>query len=147
MSIGNVLKKISILVLALVSVTVVYAATTTYVYLRSVGTVKAIGIGVYWDSECEHVVSSIDWGMAEPGAVKNVTVFIRNEGNAPVTLFLETVNWNPENAAEYITLDWDYASQALSPREVIAVNLTLTVSPSIEGITSFSFDIIISAVG
>jgi hypothetical protein len=126
---------------------VVYGLMSASVHLQSVGTVKALGVGVYWDSGCSQTVSSIDWGLAEPGVVKNVTVYMRNEGNAPITLSLQTANWNPANAADYISLSWDYNGQTIDLHQVIGVTLSLSISSSITGITSFSFDIIISAVG
>jgi hypothetical protein len=117
------------------------------VYLSSVGTVKALGVGVYWDNACSQAVSSIDWGLAEPGAVKNVTVYNRNEGNAPITLSLQTSNWSPANASDYISLSWNYGGQTIGPNQVVAVTLSLSISSSIEGITTFSFDIVIVGSG
>ena len=114
----------------------------------SVGTVKAIGVGVYWDSGCTTPVSSIGWGMIEPNETKTSDpVYIRNEGNADVTLSMETTNWDPSAASGYITLGWDYAGGVISPDGVVQVTFTLSVSSNIEGITSFSFDIIIVGTG
>jgi hypothetical protein len=111
------------------------------------GTVKAVGVGVFWDSNCTNPVSFIDWGMVEPGSMNNVTVYVRNEGNVAAGLSLATENWNPSNASDYLTLSWNYDGRQLNPLEVVQVTLTLTVSYSVQGITSFSFDIIISANG
>jgi hypothetical protein len=141
------LAKIGVVASVLASIAVVYALTYTSAYVRSVGTVKALGVGVYWDKSCSQAVSSIDWGLAQPCSVKNVTIYIRNEGNAPITLSLQTSNWNPPNAADYISLSWNYKGQAINANQVIAVTLTLSISSSIQGITSFSFDIIFLAVG
>jgi hypothetical protein len=101
------------------------------------------GIGVYWDSECIDPVASIDWGMIEPGAIKNVTVYVRNEGNTTATISLSTENWNPANASNYMNLTWDYTGQVIDVGEVVQVTLSLSVSNTIEGITNFSFDIVI----
>jgi hypothetical protein len=111
------------------------------------GTVKAVGVGVFWDSNCTSPVSFIDWGMVEPGSMNNVTVYVRNEGNVAASISLTTDNWNPSNASDYLALSWNYDSRQLNPLEVAQVTLTLTVSSSVQGITSFSFDIIISVSG
>lgn len=111
------------------------------------GTVKAVGVGVFWDSDCTDPVSFIDWGMVEPGSMNNVTIYARNEGNVASSISLATENWNPSNASDYLTLNWNYDGRQLNPLEVVQVTLTLTVSSSVQGITSFSFDIIISASG
>ncbi len=109
------------------------------------GTVRTIGVGVYWDNESTDLVSSIYWDILEPGASRDVTLYIRNEGSSTSTISMNTSNWNPSNAWEFITLSWDYAGQQISPDDAIQVTLTLSVSPYIEGITNFSFDITIAA--
>jgi len=109
------------------------------------GTLKTVNVGVYWDAGCTQNVNNINWGLVEPGANVNVTVFIRNEGNAPATLSLSTSGWQPPEAATYIALSWNYNGQLLNEQAVIQVKFTLSVSPNIQGITDFSHDIIITA--
>ena len=111
------------------------------------GTVKAVGVGVFWDSNCTNPVSFIDWGMVEPDSMNNVTVYVRNEGNVAASISLATENWNPSSASDYLALSWNYNGRQLNPQEVVPVTLTLTVSSSVQGIESFSFDIIISVSG
>jgi len=120
---------------------------TKTVALPSRGAVKAVGVGVYWDSSCSSKVSSIDWGTAEPGSVKTVTVYIRNEGNTAITLSMDTTNWSPSTASKYIGLSWNYNGQAVNPNSVIKATLTLSVSSGITGISSFSFDIVMMGSG
>jgi len=86
-------------------------------------------------------------GILTPGSEEKVTVFTRNEGNTEITLHLATENWNPESAEEYIALSWDYDGDPISPEQVIEITLSLYVSESIEGITDFTFDIVIMATG
>jgi len=136
-----------VLTVFVASMVIVYGLMSASVHLQSVGTVKALGVGVYWDSGCSQTVSSIDWGLAEPGAVKNVTVYIRNEGNAPITLSMQTANWNPPNATDYISLSWNYSGQTIGANQVVAVTLSLSISYNIQGITTFSFDIVIVGNG
>ncbi|MDH5481719.1 MAG: hypothetical protein OEY22_02405 [Candidatus Bathyarchaeota archaeon] len=111
------------------------------------GTVKAVGVGVFWNSNCTNPVSFIDWGMVEPGSMNNATVYVRNEGNVAASISLATENWNPSNASDYLTLSWNYDGRQLNPREVVQTALILSVSSSVHGIESFSFDIIISSSG
>lgn len=115
--------------------------------ISNAGSVKAIGVGVYRDENCTSEVSSINWGIIEPGSSENVTVYIRNEGNSVASLSMDTSNWSPSNASNYIVLSWDYGGQNIGIDEVIRVTLTLSISPDISGITSFSFDIIIMTSG
>lgn len=111
------------------------------------GSVKGVGVGIYWDNTCTNTASSINWGVLDPGSNKTVTVYIRNEGNAVATLSETTQNWNPSSASNYLTLKWNYAGQTMSVNQVLQVKLTLTVSPTISQITGFSFDITIIAAG
>lgn len=144
--------KTTLAILVTIVGAVITAGAVTGVLLHSVtlpseGTVKAIGVGVYWDSSCSDPVSLIDWDTIEPGATESVNVYVRNEGNASVTLSLDTESWNPSTASSYMSLDWDYAGQVIDVDGVVGLTLSLSVSDTIEGITSFSFDIIIMASG
>jgi len=115
--------------------------------ISNVGAVKAIGVGVYKDQACTSMVTSIDWETIEPGSNVNKTYYIRNEGNSASTLSLQTSNWKPSEAADYIQLIWDYGGQPIAVGEVVRVTSTLSVLSSIQNITSFSFVITISAIG
>jgi len=112
--------------------------------LSSIGNVTTVGVGAYWDEACTNEVATIDWGTIDPGGSVNKVMYIKNEGNTAITLSLNATNWSPSNAGNYISLDWDYSGQEIAAGGVIQVTLTLTVSSSISGITSFTFDIIIT---
>lgn len=143
-----VMQKVTIgTVLAFAVVGMVVTALGAMVATRTIsntGNIKAIGVGVYWDSSCTNAVSSIDWGALEPGETKNYTIYVKNEGNVQVMLSMTTSNWNPASASSYITLSWNRENYVLSSGSVVSAVLTLSVSSSISGVTSFSFDIIIT---
>ena len=113
----------------------------------SVGTIKGVGVGIYWDSACTNKSSSINWGTLDPGSSKPVTMYVRNEGNTPITLIKTQQNWTPSNAATYITLTWNYANQTLGNNAVLQISLKLAISSAISGITSFTFDTTITGSG
>ena len=125
----------------------VSSAITNNKTVSSNGSVKGVGVGVYWNQACTNATSSISWGILDPGSNVNKTIYIRNEGNTAATLSMTTSNWNPTNASSYMTLSWNYGGQTLSVNQVVQVKLTLSVSSSVTGITNFSFDITITAVG
>jgi hypothetical protein len=60
---------------------------------------------------------------------------------------LQTSNWNPPNAADYISLSWNYGGQTIGANQVLAVTLSLSISSNIQGITTFSFDIVVVGSG
>ena len=108
---------------------------------------KALGVGVYWDLNCTESVSSIDWGMVEPGESVNRTVFLKNEGNAPILLYLNTTDWNPPEAENDLTLTWNYTGEQVEPLQIQPVTLVLMVNQNVTGITSFNFNIQIVGEG
>ena len=136
-----------LMILSSILVSGVYAAVTSNTIIQSSGAIKALGVRVYWDAAGTNEVTTIDWSTLEAGASENKIIYIKNTGNAAATLFLDTDNWNPSAASQYITLDWNYGGQSISPDAVVEVVLTLTISPDISGITDFSFDIIITTSG
>ena len=108
------------------------------------GTVESL-LKIYWESSCVNEVSSIDWGTLNPSQSKNMPVYVKNGGTVPLTLALSTRGWNPASAEQYLTLTWDYGSQTIQANEALKITLTLTVSPSITGVTNFSFEIVVVA--
>jgi hypothetical protein len=115
--------------------------------ISSGGAVKAIGVMVYSDVNAANRLTSIDWGIVEPGEDKNAICYIRNEGNFAVTLSLLTENWSPSNASQYITLSWNYDGHSIGLGEIVEVTINLDVSDSVSGITDFSFDVVIVGSG
>jgi len=140
-------------VIAVIFVIVLLASETilgqfsSFHLIGSRGKVTVIGVGVYWDINCSSPVYSLDWGSVQPGSIKNQTVFIRNEGDEPSTLFLNTTNWNPPDASDFIELKWDYNGYIINPKENTKVILSLFIAPVTEGLKDFNFDIIIGVNG
>ena len=108
------------------------------------GSVTAVGVGLNSDIGCTTALSAISWGTLNPGDVKTYTVYVRNEGTVSVTLSMTVGNWNPLSASGYITLTWNKQNTVLSAGSVATSVLTLSVSSSVSGVTSFSFDITIT---
>jgi hypothetical protein len=108
------------------------------------GSVTAVGVGVYSDSGCTTALSAISWGTLNPGDVKTYTVYVKDTGTVSVTLNMTKGNWNPASASSYITLTWNQEKAVLPAGQVVQAVLTLSVSSSVSGVTSFSFDITIT---
>lgn len=126
---------------AVVATALVSAALVTSKTVNSTGTVMAVGVSVYWDSVCTNQTSSFCWGVVSPGSTASVTLYVKNNGTAPVTLTASFGNWNPASAASYLTPGWNCTNYVLGAGLVAAAVLTLAVSQSITGVTNFSFDI------
>jgi hypothetical protein len=108
--------------------------------------VIGIGVGIYWDRDCTNSTRSLDWGFINPNSNNSLTIFIRNELSSPLSLWLRTSSWTPSNASSYMTLSWNCSGQILKTNEAIPIQLTLTVSPSVIGISDFNFETTITSV-
>ncbi len=133
-------------VFALSTATQVMSAVQTNTNISNAGSITAVGLGIYSDSDLTNQISSISWGTLDPGSNVNRTVYIRNQGNAPVTLALTTLNWNPATASNYLTVTWNYGGQTIDVDAAIPVQFTLSAQSSTTGITTFSFDMTITAI-
>jgi len=128
--------------LIVANVSSLYQTSST---ISSIGTFKAIGIGVYWNADSTNEVKTINWGFLAPGSRKSFTVYVSNEGNLPLTLSISDSNWSPSIASNYLTLACSYTGQTVKAGVLIPVTLTLSVSESVTGVSNFTFDI--TAVG
>jgi hypothetical protein len=109
--------------------------------------VHSVGVGIYWDQACTNRTLTLNWGSIEAGSSYNLTVYVRNERNLAVSLGLNTSNWTPSTTSSYMFLNWNYTGQVFKTDEVIPIELTLTVSPTIIDITDFNFETIITTIG
>ncbi len=105
------------------------------------GTINAVGVGVYSDSSCTTILSSVSWGTLNPGNTATHTIYVMNNGTIPVTLTMTYGNWSSPSAQSYITLSWDHDNTQLASGSNATVVLTLSVSSGISGVTNFSFNI------
>ena len=116
------------------------ALTTTRTF-SSNGTINVIGVSVYSDAGCTTALSSVSWGTLNPGDTPTQTIYVKNNGTIPVTLTMTYGNWSSQSAQNYITLSWNQNNTQLASGSVATAVLTLNVSSSISGVTTFSFNI------
>lgn len=108
------------------------------------GAIEAKNVGVYQDSACTQSLSAIAWGTLRPGTSANRTIYVKNTGNAAVTLNMTATAWNPPAASSYITLTWDRQGSQLAAGNVVSALLVLSVSANVNGFTDFNCTTIIS---
>jgi len=112
--------------------------------IPSNGTVSAVNVGVYTDSQATQNCTSLNWGTLSPGNTASKTVYVKNTGTVPVTLTMTTGNWTPTTANSKITLTWNRQNTILNAGQSISANLTLAVASDTTGITAFSFNTVIT---
>ena len=115
--------------------------------VTSSGTVVSVNVSVYSDSACQQPVMSLNWGSISPGNSATLPIYVKNTGTIQITLSMTKANWNPAGTNGQLTVTWNREGATLSPNQVAAATLTLSASSSINGITTFSFDVIIAGTG
>jgi hypothetical protein len=138
---------LSLVIGLLVGSAATYAALEINFSIPTSGSVWAVNVGVYSNSACTQNLTSISWGSVHPGESVARTIYVKNTGNAPITLSLSMSGWNPASANGPICILWDKENSGLSPVQSIAATITLSVSSEISGITDFSVNMIVSGVG
>ena len=125
---------------------IIFLSTDTRIHNHAF--VKIIGIDVFEDSGLTKPLTSIEWGMLDPGENKTFDAFLFNPGNVPINLFMTTENWNPINCTSYISFSWDREGFVLQPEESVITTFLIEVDESVfgSGIKEFTFDITIRGI-
>jgi hypothetical protein len=143
--------KLSAIILTIIAVAL--TASTAAVLsanqnVPSSGTITTTpNIGIYSDNTCTSSMTSISWGSITAGGTATQTVYVKNTGTGTITLTLSASNWSPSGASSYITISWNKDGTQLSAGQSVAATITLAVSSSVNGITTFSNSIVITGTG
>jgi hypothetical protein len=127
-----------------------------YSFRASIGETKIIGIGVgvYWDANCDNRVTNLSWGEIvvnplQPNVSKQLAAYVRNEKETDSVLSLSTSKWDPAFVENYISLGWDYEGQVLASGDTLQVTFILFVNSSLwfqtPRVQHYSFDIVVSS--
>ena len=143
--------KISVVALSVLALALTlssFAALNVDQNLASSGTITTSpNIGVYSDAGCTVNLTSICWGSVAAGGSVSQTVYVKNTGTGSMTLSLAASGWSPAGASTYITVSWNQQNAVLSAGQSVAAVVTVSVSSSITGISTFSNTITISGTG
>ena len=97
-----------------------------------------------YDSAATSVeVDQVDWGLCYVAQAKTKILYLKNVYTSNISLGLSTTNWVPENASDYLSINWDYMNQTIMPNEVLPLKLRLWVAANTTGITNFSCNMMI----
>ncbi len=138
---------VAVILTLIIAVPVTFAAVYYTLRLRGSGTIRTIGLEIYGDPDGSLVVTSLEWGTLDPGAVLHRTLYFKSTSSISATMTMHIENWSPAAVADFITLSWNYDGSPLSPGEIRPVILTLALSSSVLGISNFSFDYVFVAGG
>ena len=135
---------LAITVAAIFTLTIVLAAIQSYKTVPVTGVITAVNVELYQDSACTQTLSSWNLGNVTAASSTNRTIYVKNTGNTPVSLNMTVNAWTPSNASNYMAFTWNQEGTVLNAGNNVATLLTLTVSPSITGITNFGFNMTIT---
>ena len=132
----------------------IWLSKQTRLEVPSIGTIKTIGVEVYWDENLDNKTEAVNWDIIWLGSSKNVTLYLRSISSVKTVLQLNATNWNPTNISKYMNLSWNYNGTPINPDEVILVTVTLSAPQSVRfreyiitnDVKEFSFDIVIRAI-
>lgn len=136
-----------VLLVSTVLVISVLALLTVQWTMPGTGSVKGIGFGVYWDSQCTNVASAIVFGQLELGTPKSFFLYLRNEENSVFSLNMTSQNWVPVEVKNFVTITWNCEGRQVAPDEIIPCEITVLATSKPVDLDSFNVDIIISATG
>ena len=114
--------------------------------ISSGGTITSMNVEIFDNIEGTQTCGNINWGTLIPGDSITQSVYIKNSGNKPITLFMTSENWTPANAITYLNLTWNKENTNLNPDQMVLASLTLSASLDIDSIDDFNFDIIITGI-
>lgn len=135
----------------LIAIVAFAALAATYpemveVTFQSSGVIKTADFKVYYDEDCQNPVGSIDWGMIEPGFSKNITIYVKNNGNTPLVISINTSDWQPPIAEKYINISLIAEQPIVHPKTVAREAINLYVSKDMQEIITY-FNCTITIVG
>lgn len=146
-------KRVMLFVVAACLIGMVMGSAVTFAVLQrsysipTTGMITSVNVGVFADLACTQSLTAISWGSVYPGESVSRVVYVKNTGNAPITLSMATSGWSPANANGPITVAWDREGVSLNPGQVAAATITLSTLASISGIVDFSVNIIVTGSG
>jgi len=95
-------------------------------------------------SNLEYDTTHIDWGAnLDPGDNIERVVKFWNLGTTSMPVTIAVDNFNTAAAQTYLSLTWNYTGQLIG-KTPVPIAFTLHVSPSIQDVSTFSFNIIIN---
>jgi hypothetical protein len=119
-------------------------------------------VGIYSNNPLNNTpqpLDAIDWsasGSITPGQkVNSPRIYLRNEGTAAITLTFSTSSWSfediegrplPGNRSAYFVLTWDYDNSSIAVNETRPITFSLSISPNISDVSTFSFDLSITSI-
>ena len=116
----------SILIIAVTVIVLVAGEAYFTLRMSQSGIIVAVGIEAYSDAKLTHKATEVSWGLVPLGSTTERALYIKNNGTMPITLTFQVAEWNPTEAAQFISLSWNCTNTALQSSEVVLLKLCFT---------------------
>ena len=110
------------------------------------GTITTLNVELFLDQQGTQNCDSMSWGGIYAGESASKTIYVKNTGDATITLSMSITDWIPESADGPISMTWNRENYTLDPEETIQATLTLTISENTAGISNFGYKMLITGV-
>ena len=110
------------------------------------GTITTLNVGLFLDQQCTQNCESMSWGGIYAGESASKTIYVKNTGDATITLSMTMTDWIPESADGPISMTWNRENYTLEPQETIQAALTLTISENANNISNFGYKMLITGI-
>jgi len=107
--------------------------------IQNISRIVVYNVEVYKDQNCTQYLELIDWGNITINSSYNRTAYIRNSGNLPLLLTMNTSDYNPPEVQLVFNLTWNLEEEIIYPLEVKECTFTLTTGPEHYYIYDFTF--------
>ena len=105
------------------------------------GTIQTNNLGIYSNPDCTNNCTTLNFGALKPGQVTTQTIYLKNMENTSIILSMNTSQWNPAEARNWLVLSWNREGITLNSKEVISATFTLDVDASVKGFSNFTFNV------
>ena len=107
------------------------------------GSIQTNNLEIYTNPDCTNNCTALNFGALKPGQVTTQTIYLKNTENTSIILSMNTSQWNPAEAENWLVLSWNREGNIIKSKEVISATFTLDVNAKVEGFSNFNFNIAI----
>ena len=104
-------------------------------------TIQTNNLEIYTNPNCTDNCTALNFGELKPGQVTNQTIYLKNTENTSMILTMNTSQWNPTEAENWLVLSWNREGIIIKSKEVISATFTLDVNANVKGFSNFNFNL------
>ena len=105
------------------------------------GSIQTNNLEIYTNPDCTNNCTALNFGKLKPGQVTTQTIYLKNTENTSIILSMNTSQWNPAEAENWLVLSWNREGNIIKSKEVISATFTLDVNAKVEGFSNFNFNV------